>query len=1035
MKKTWLLLMIFAPSFFWLTTNAQTRLISGSVTGSQDGAPLQGVSVMVKGTGLGTATDSIGKFLIQASRGQTLLISYTGYHESEVVINKESNLVILLPPLDNRLEDVVVVGYGKLKRKDLTGAISSIKADRIENERPQSVQDILRGNIAGLSVGFATSAKGDASLEIRGDNGIKTSSSPLVVLDGVIYPGVLSDINPNDIESMDVLKDASSSAIFGSRAANGVVQITTKKGKAHNNKAQVNVNSSLGLATMATLAKVYGPNEFIKWRQDVVRTMNYYNTAVNTKLFIYDDPRNLPSNISLDQWRDGNTGEPLDIWLSRLGLRTMEINNYKEGKSVNWEDVVYQNGLRQDHNISLSGKRNEVSYYWSLGNNSNEGIVVGDKFKALRSRLNLDAKVNDWLTVGLNSQFSTRDESGIDAVWGDVYRASPWGSLYNSDGSLRLAPTDDLVGAKNPIYDRSFQDRLEEFNTLISTLYANVKLPFGINYRMNFSPRFETYRFYNHQSAKHEEWKKFGGGAERQNSSIRSWQLDNIISWNKRFKNIHQVDVTLLVNAEKYQSWSDRMSTQGFSPTDALGYHNVRAGSSTSNVISSNDEYSTGDALMARLFYSFKDNYMITLSMRRDGYSAFGLDNPRAYFPAAALGWVFTEEKFLSNNILTYGKLRFSWGENGNRDIGRYDAFSDMGIGKYPYYTLGGTVYESNQLFVNRMSNPKLRWEKTRAMNIGMDFRIGKGLLDGSFEYYDMSTVDLLIDRKLPDIVGFTSVATNLGQLQNKGFELNLNAMIIDKTNFRWRSKFNFSMNRNKIISLYGDKVDILDASGKVIGKREADDITNRWFIGHSMDEIWGPKVLGVWQLGEESQSSKYGQLPGDFKLKDADNSGNINELDYEFQGFREPRFRWNLRQELDLYKNLSFSFSIYSYWGHKATFNVAKNSNGFPERNNSYVSEYWTPENPSNEYSRIRSQAGGVNFDIWKDRSFIRLDNISLAYSIPTNIIKKAHINSLKFFGTVRNVGFWAPDWNYWDPEVSGPNPRIFTLGLNMTL
>lgn len=1035
MNKTKLLLIFFGVFIVSFTAIGQTRKITGKISSSQDGSLLQGVSVNIKGTSNGTATDVKGEFAINAEKGQTITLSFIGYKDKEIVVRNDENLTVSLDALPNVLNDVIVVGYGKLKRKDLTGAISSIKADRIENERPQSVQDILRGNVAGLSVGFAISAKGDASLEIRGDNGLKTSSTPLIVLDGVIYPGVLSDINPNDIESMDVLKDASSSAIFGSRAANGVVQITTKKGKANNSKAQININSSMGLAKMATLAKVHGPHEFISWRQDVVRTMNYYNTAVNQKLFIYDDPRSLSSNISLDQWRDGKTGDPLDIWLSRLGLSTLEMNNYKVGNSVNWEDVVYQNGARQDQNISVSGKRNEFSYYWSLGYNNNDGIVVGDKFKTLRSRINLDAKVTDWLNVGLNTQFSKRDESNINAVWGDVYRASPWGSLYNDNGSLRLSPTDDLVGSKNPIYDRSFLNRLVEFNTLINTLYANVKLPLGINYQMNFSPRFETYRFYNHQSAQHEEWKRFGGGAERQNSFIQSWQLDNIISWNKKFNKIHQVDVTLLVNAEKYQSWSDKMSTQGFSPTDALGYHNMGAGASTSNVVSSNDEFSTGDALMARLFYSFKDNYMITLSLRRDGYSAFGLDNPRAYFPAGALGWIFTEEKFLSNNILTYGKLRFSWGENGNRDIGRYDAFSDMGIGKYPYYTLGGVAYESNQLFVNRMSNPKLRWEKTRAMNVGMDFKIGKGFLDGSIEYYDMNTVDLLIDRKLPDIVGFSSVTTNLGQLQNKGFELNLNTRIMEKSNFKWVSSFNFSLNRNKIISLYGEKVDVLDASGKVIGQREADDITNRWFIGHSIDEIWGPKILGVWQLGQETESNKFGQLPGDFRLKDADNNGKINELDYEFQGFKKPRFQWNLRQEFDIYKNFSLSFSLYSYWGHKATYNIAKNSNGFPERNNSYVSEYWTPENPSNDYSRIRSQAGGVNFDVWRSRSFIRLNNISLAYGVPANIINKARISSLKFFGTVRNTAFWAPQWNYWDPEVSEPNPRVFTFGLNMTL
>ena len=1028
-----ILFVVILVSLSWFTADAQSKTVTGTVVGNQDAKPLAGVSVKVKGSSRGTVTDEDGKFSLRASPSETLVLSYLGLEEREVLIGKQNDFKISLTVLDTKLNEVVVVGYGKLRRKDLTGAVSSIKPDRIENERPQSIQDILRGNVPGLTVGFASNAKGDADLEIRGDNSLKTSSSPLVVLDGVIYPGALSDINPNDIESLDVLKDASSTAIFGARAANGIIQVTTKKGKT--GKPQINVNSSVGMASMATLAKVYDGNGFITWRRDVAKSMNYYNTGVNQKLYIYDDPRTLPSDITMDQWLDGRTGDPVDVWLSRLGLSTLEVDNYHAGTPVDWEDAVYQKGLRQDHNISLSGKRNEFSYYWSLGYNNNEGVILGDQFKTLRSRLNLDAKVTDWLNVGLNVQFSKRDESNIPAVWEDVYRASPWGSLYNDNGSLRLSPTDDLVGSKNPVYDRAFQDRLKQFVTVISTLYANVKLPLGISYQLNFSPRFETYRYYNHQSAMHEEWSRFGGAASRENQNIQSWQLDNLFKWNKTINGIHQFDFTFLVNAEKYKGWQDSLSTQGFSPTDVLGYHNVSAGATSSNVLKSNDEYSTGDALMGRLFYSLMDKYMVTLSLRRDGYSAFGLENPRAYFPAAALGWVFTEENFLKNDFLTYGKLRFSWGENGNREIGRYDAFSDMGIGKYVYYTQDGVVYESNQLFVNRMSNPNLKWEKTRAVNVGLDFTIKNGLFDGSLEYYNTRTLDLLIDRKLPDIVGFTSVTANLGQVQNNGFELNLNTRIMDRANFKWRSSLNFSLNRNKIVHLYGDMIDVLDADGKVIGQREADDITNKWFIGHAIDEIWDPRVLGVWQQGEEAEAARYGQFPGDFKLKDVDNSGSINQIDYEFQGYREPRFRWNLRQEFTILRNISFSFSLYSYWGHKGTFNAAKNSNGFPERNNSYVTEYWTPENPTNDYSRIRSLAGGVDFNVWRDRSFIRLDNISVAYNVPQRLLSRASLSNLKFFGTVRNAQFFAPEWNYWDPENSGPNPRIFTFGINLTL
>jgi hypothetical protein len=333
------------------------------------------------------------------------------------------------------------------------------------------------------------------------------------------------------------------------------------------------------------------------------------------------------------------------------------------------------------------------------------------------------------------------------------------------------------------------------------------------------------------------------------------------------------------------------------------------------------------------------------------------------------------------------------------------------------------------------MANPDLKWEQTESLNMGLDFSILNGLFDGSFDYYTAVTKDLLVDRALPDILGFSSVATNLGKVKNHGFEIVLNSRIINQPNFKWNANVNFTLNRNEIVSLYGDMVDIKDKDGNIIGQKEADDYTNGWFIGKAIDVIWQPRILGVWQIGEETQAARYGQFPGDYKLKDMDDSGTINDLDKEFLGFTTPRFRWNMRHEFNFFKYFDASFMLYSYWGHMGTFNSAKNRDSFPERVNSYKVPFWTPETPYNDYARIYSAQGGAVFDVWRDRSFIRLDNISLSYTVPQNIISKAQLKNMKIFGTIRNVGWWAPKWEFWDPENSGPNPRYFTLGVNVTL
>ncbi len=1022
-----------------LSLNAQF-VVKGKVTDKSNNEPLPGVTVTLQGSSSGTSTSSSGAYSITLPNGNgTLVFSNVGYSNQTIKVNGKQGINVQLSGLTTSLSEVVVVGYGTQQKKDLTGAVGQVKATQLENENPSSVQDVLRGNVSGLNISQtnSASAKGGGDLLVRGKSSINAGTSPLIVVDGVIYYGELSDINPNDISTIDVLKDASSAAVFGAKSASGVVLITTKKGTS--DEPQVTLNSNVGYGEVANNETLYDGPGFVSWRTDVQNSR-----FVNHSPYEYDDPRNLPSDVSLDDWLayDNSSGDPVDVWLTRLGMRPVEISNYKDGISTNWYDMMFHKGFRQDHTISLSGKKNDVSYYMSVGYTNNEGVIVGDEFKTIRTRLNLEGKISKYLSVGVNMQFADRDESSVPVNWGQMVNASPYGKLYNDDTSTyRDSPNDDLGNNSNPFLDIAYTSRLEKTNSLFGTLYAKGNLPAGFSYQVNFTPHFDFYRYFNGVSADHPSYRVRKGIATRTDRTTYDWQIDNILKWDRTFGE-HKFNVTLLANAEKYQSWETQVDNEGFDPNDNLSYHNIGAG--IKPIAKSDDQVSTGNALMARLNYTLMDRYLLTLSYRRDGYSAFGQGNRTADFPAVAVGWLLSNEKFMEGaSWINSAKLRLSWGINGNRDIGRYVALSELTTGKYQYITAGGEMISVSQLWVSRMSNPGLKWEKTTSYNIGFDFSILNNRLGGSIDVYEKSTSDLLIKRSLPTVIGFDDVMANLGEVQNRGLEVTVNSTNINSKNFSWRTTASFWLNRNKIIHLYGP-VDVLDAEGKVVGQVENDDPDNKWFIGHDLNEIWNQKILGIWQANEAEQASEYGVFPGDFKVEDVDGDKKYSDADRQFLGFTTPRFQWTLRNEFTLFRDFDFSFMLYSSWGQKASYNEAKNNRGFQDRQNSYTFPYWTPDNPINDYARLYSSNGGASFDVYRKTSFIRLNNVSLAYNLPDELVKRATFQNVKVYVNVTNAALYAPDWDYWDPEFRNRDsdgaistaipPRYYTLGVNVT-
>ena len=597
----------------------------------------------------------------------------------------------------------------------------------------------------------------------------------------------------------------------------------------------VNFNSNFGWVQANSVPEVVDGAGFVKFRQEYSESL-LTPEELAAKKGMYDDPRTLGS-LGVDPltWYNYDQSTPattlpseeqmLTTWLGRLNFKNIEIQNYLNGVETDWTDLVFQTGFQQDYTASISNRTDDFSYFWSMGYADREGVKVGDRFKTFRTRLNLESKVTDFLTIGLNSSFGTKDKGALSADVGQRTNNSPFttNEIDDPDSPYRMYPSGDN-NTKNPFFDNLYRDRRDIHHDLNANLYAIVKLPFGFEYQMNFTPRYHWYEYMNHESAEHPEWAGDGGRSERKNEKTFNWQVDNILRWKKEFGEDHRVEATFLQNAEKGQWWKTVAQNKLYSPSDILGFHNIGAGTAPS--VSSEDTYKTGDALMGRLFYSFKDKYMLTASVRRDGYSAFGSMNPHAVFPAVALGWVFTSEKFMekTSDWLNYGKLRFSWGQNGNRDIGQYEALAQLNSGAYTYVDPNGNVYLTSQVYINRMPNSSLKWERTASYNIGLDFSLFGDKLSGSMETYMAESNDLLVNRSLPSILGYASVMANLGALTNRGFELSLNANLINRDNFSWNSTGTFSFNRRKIKHLYGDVEEVKDEAGNVIGYKEADD-------------------------------------------------------------------------------------------------------------------------------------------------------------------------------------------------------------------
>ncbi len=969
------------------------RSISGKVTG-EDGEPLPGASVIAKGSTLGTVTDSDGSYEINLpDEVNTLVFSFIGYISEEVTIGSRNVIDIILYPDITQLSEVVVVGYGTQKKADVTGAVFRIKTDKTADLPNYNVLQSLQGRVPGLNITSPDRPGEEPGLSVRGTNSISAGNRPLVVVDGIIYNGNLSDFNANDIATVDVLKDASAAAVYGSRAANGVLLITTKSGTSE--KPQFNFNTYHGIQEPDFLVDVLDGPGYLQ------------------KVLDFREANGLEADpAKIDEY-----------------LTVVEAQNRQAGITTDWMDRVIKTGVINNYHLDISGKSKNTNYYLSGTYFNQEGIVENDKFDRLTFNLNLTNHITDWYSVTVKTAFSSQDRSGRPATLTDAYRQSPYGNFYNENGpeGLELLPVGDPLG-RHPLANTLVEN--EDIRTSLWGLFSsNLEVPFipGLKWTMNYSANLRNSQiseFFDNVATPAGEVEN--GIATKTEQENLDWTFDNFLNYRKVFKDVHSLDVTFLYSRERQRVDFTRARGNNFF-TQALGFNNL--GLAEVQQVGSEFEDQNSVAYMGRFNYSYDGKYAITLTARRDGFSGFSTNNKYATFPSVALAWTVTNEEFVRNlSWLNYLKLRLSYGENGNQAVGRFQSLARIGTNQYVFGG-GGTTTTT---FVNSIANNNLTWETTTAKNIGIDFDLLNSKLSGSIDVYSSDTKDILLQRALPETSGFEDVLTNIGQVHNHGVEVSLNSINVKNENLSWETGVVFSLNRNRIDKLTGE-----DADGDGV---EDDDIRNGWFIGESLFSIFGYKTNGIHQL--EDSDIPAGFAPGDFRIVDTNNDGELSPEDRVILGNRLPNYTFSIANTLR-FKNFALYVLVNSIQGggndnyyvgnNNATRNVNAPFTTFSERFNVQDVPYWTPSRPSNEYPRVDYNAS-LPHPILEDRSFVRIQDVSLSYTFDEAVLSKLKLNSFRLYVSAKNLKTFT-NWSGYDPENATtlsnfPFLRSYTLG-----
>ncbi len=985
---------------------AQDMAVTGRVTSVESPDGLPGVAIVLKGTTQGTITDINGDYQIGVPNSESVLVfSSIGFVLQEIAVGNRSVIDVSLLEDIRALEELVVVGYGTRRKSDVTGAVVSISEQELrEMPAVTNPAQLLQGRAAGVDVTINSNKPGAApTVLIRGKRSFSAGNDPLFVIDGIPVSGeALNAINPNDIVSMDVLKDASSTAIYGSRGANGVILVTTRRGEP--GRVRVNYNSNYGTQKIMKFPDLMNGVEFAEYKR---------NSRRSTVPIQYDDS-------------DPLADEKL--------FHAIELESILTGRDTDWWKLMMREGYVHNQNLSVSGGTERGSYLLSFGLSDNKGIVPNQTFKRYNLRLNLDQQIGERFKVGVSSlgtytKSTHEDVDRLSSAYSENPLGTPWVDQDPSKGfELNNTPGDG--NRTNPLIDAASEggnpNVINNRKTLklFNSIYGEVDIVNGLKFRMNVGPEI-TYNSLGNFDASRSSANAGGPpSAESRNQFVFATTWENILTYGATFGESHRIDFTGLYSRQQRTAETFGSVVNGL-PVETFEYYNMASAESLESITSDYEKWSIA-SWMGRLNYVFNDKYLLTLTGRADGSSKFAEGNQWGYFPSVALGWNITNEDFFAGNETVTGlRLRVSYGLTGNEGINPYQT---QGLLNRTAYLYGGT--SAFGYTPSTIRNNNLKWETTATSNLGIDFDLFQGRVTGAVEVYQSKTTDLLLPRLLPNTSGFSSILTNVGSTQNTGVEfLIATRAVLPQTarGFSWDVDFNISSNKEEIVEL---------SQGKV------DDIGNLRFIGQPLNLFYDFERIGIWGVGEDAAATANNSRRGQIKVSDLNNDGSITAGDdRKIIGTDVPAFTGGMTHRFS-YKGFDLTIVAYARIGQEIRDTSWGQSRFGSGRWNMLNLDFWLPSNTDSwipePNTSVVSPLYGTTLGVF-DGSFVKIRNINLGYNFPTEVVEKLGLQSLNVFVSVQNPiwfsGFTNNDYGY-DPEFPTrltPVAKTTMVGLNI--